>query len=198
MNRKCVICDGGHSEWVDEQHKAGVSTREIAKALEAEFGLSVSHVTVSSHLNHGDKSDRTAVLERRIRNLEVWMGSALPPETFLTWSPKIPRSGDASPHTISYRNSYIQTIPNPETIKEESLAILSTISAEMDRDEAERDRQQKEVWAQEKAERDRLAKIAHDEQEVAREKAREKAERIKIESMREQVNAYDNGEVTIS
>ena len=191
MNGKCVICESGHGEWVDSQHKAGLSTREIAKALEAEFGLSVSHVTVASHLNHGDKSDRIEQLEARIRNLEVWMGSALGPETFLTWIPKIPKPGEVHPQTLSYRNTYMQTIPNPETIEAESIAILSTISGRMDKEEFERDRQQKEAWAEEKETRDRLAKKSRDEQEAAKRKIAEEEKHAEIEEMRKTVKEYD-------
>jgi hypothetical protein len=197
MNEKCVICESGHSTWVNEQHDAGLSTRQIAAELKEKFGLSVSHVSIATHLNHGDKSDRTEQLEARIRNLEIWMSSALGPETFLTWIPKIPRGGMPSQQTLSYRNTYMQTIPNPETIQAESIAILSTISAGMDEEEVERDRQQKEVWAQEKKERDRRAKILSDEQEAARKKASEEAKRVEIEEMRKSVKEYDSRPKTI-
>ena len=46
---------------------------------------------------------------------------------------------------VSYRNSFMQTIPNPETIEAESIAILTGISARMDVEESERDQQQKET-----------------------------------------------------
>jgi hypothetical protein len=192
MTGKCSICESGHGEWVDSQHKAGSSTREIAAELKEKLGLSVSHVTIASHLNHDDKSDRTAVLEARVRNLEVWMSSALGPETFLTWLPKLAKPGEVHPHTLSYHHSYMQTIQNPEKIEAESIAILSTISGRMDKEECERDRQQTEVWAREKAERDRLAKIAHDEQESAGRKIAEEAKRIEIEKMRKSVKEYDS------
>jgi hypothetical protein len=192
MNEKCIICESGHGEWVDSQHKAGLSTRQIAAELKEKFGLSVSHVTVASHLNHGDKSDRMAVLEARIRNLEVWMSSALGPETFLTWLPKLAKPGEVHHHTLSHHHSYMQTIPNPETIQAESIAILRTISEGMDEEEAERDARQKEIWMKEKAERDIRAKVLSDEQEAARKKASEEAKRVEIEEMRKSVKEYDS------
>jgi hypothetical protein len=137
----------------------------------------------------GSNGDRMAVLEQRLRNLEVWMDSALGLETFLTWIPKLP--GTSGQQTVSYRNTYMQTIPDPEKIEAESIAILSTISARMDEEEAERDRQQKEVWAREKKERDRLTKIAYDEQEAAQKKIAEEAKRVEIEKMRKSVEEYD-------
>ena len=191
MKEKCIICDGGHSTWVNEQHDAGLSTRQIAAELKEKFGLSVSHVSVAAHLNHGD-SDRMAVIEARVRNLEVWMRSALGPETFLTWIAKIPKPGDVHPQTLSYRNSYMQTIPNPETIEAEGLAILSTISGRMDKEEFERDTRQKETWAREKAERDRLAKKSRDEQEAAKRKIAEEEKHAEIEEMRKTVKEYDS------
>jgi hypothetical protein len=142
------------------------------------------------------RGDRVAELEQRLRNLEVWMSSALGPETFLTWIPKLP--GTSGQQTVSYRKTYIQTIPNPETIEAESIAILSTISGRMDKEELERDTRQKEVWSRAKSERDRLAKIVHDEEEAARKKAMDEAKRIEIEEMRKSVEAYDNKEGTIT
>ncbi len=193
MSGKCSICVSKYREWIEEQHENGKPLREISKELEEQFSEVISHVAIGNHINKhmGGESEMT-VLEQRVRNLEIFMSLTLPPETFLTWIPKIPRSGDAPPQSVSYRNSYMQTIPNPETIESESIAILSTISGRMDKEESERDRQQKEQWAREKAERDRLAKIERDEQEAAQKKAREEAELIEIEKMRKSVKEYDS------
>ena len=195
MNGKCSICESEHGEWVDTQHKAGLSTREIAKALEAEFGLSVSHVTVASHLNHGDKSDSIEQLKVRVRNLERWMSQALPGSPFVTWVPKFPGPGEVHHYDIRDRAAYLMTIENAESLEAEVTAIRTSISAGMDRDEAGRGRQQKEAWAREKAERDRVAQQEREEREEAQKKARDEAKRIEIEKMREEVNAFDKMDI---
>jgi hypothetical protein len=194
MSGKCSVCTSEHKGWIEEQHENGKPLRDISKGLEEQFSESISYVAIGNHVNKhmGGESDRTAELEQRIRNLEVWMSSALGPETFLTWIAKIPKPGEVHPQTLSYRNSYMQTIPNPETIEAESIAILSTISGRMDKEEFERDTRQKETWAQEKAERDRLAKKVSDEQEAARKKASEEAKHAEIEEMRKSVKEYDS------
>lgn len=192
-NNKCLVCTTPHREWIEQQSEEGRSARDLSKALKDGYDVDISHSSISNHLSkHMDGDSEMAELEARIRNLEIWMGSALPPETFVTWFSKLGKSRDERPHRVSYRNSYMQTVPNPETIHTASLAILRDISARMDETEAEQDRQQKEAWAREKAERDRLAKLARDEQEEAQKKARAEAKRVEIETMREQVNAYDN------
>ena len=192
-NNKCLVCTSPHREWIEQQSEEGRSARDLSKALKDKYNVDISHSSISNHLSkHMDGDSEMQRLEQRIRNLEIFMSLTLPPETFLTWIPKIPRSGDAPSQSVSYRNSYMQTIPNPETIESESISILSTISARMDNDEAERDRKQKEQWAREKAERDRLAKIARDEREEGERKAREAAELIEIEKMRKSVKEFDS------
>lgn len=190
---KCLVCNSAQRKWIEEQHGNGKPLRDISKELEEQFSESISHVAIGNHMNKhmNSEADIMAELMQRVRNLEIWMGSALPAETFLTWFSKLARSRDPTPHTVSYRNSYMQTIPNPEAIHSESIAIISAISARMDEDEAGRDRAQKDVWAREKAERDRVAKIARDEQEAAQKKASDEAKRIEIEKMREEVVEFD-------
>jgi hypothetical protein len=190
MNGKCVICESEHGEWVDSQHKAGLSTREIAKALEAEFGLSVSHVTVASHLNHGDKSDRTAELEQRIRNLELWMATAIPDITSVTWHEH--NAGGDETYSLSSGALYRSSIPNPKGLESEMAAISAALMSKHKEESAARKEQQRreavkrnESIAAEKREREEMA-----------ERARAKIEKERIELLRKEVSAYDNGEAS--
>lgn len=199
-NNKCLVCTTPHREWIEEQSEEGRSARDLSKALKDKYNVDISHSSISNHLNKhmgGDKADIMAELEPRIRNLERWMSQALPGSSFVTWIPKFPGPGEAHHYDIRDRAAYLTTIPNPESLNAEVIAIRTSISTEMDRDEAERDRQQKEVWAQEKAARDRLAKLARDEEEAAQKKASEESKRIEIETMRKTVKEYDSRPKTI-
>ena len=187
MKEKCIICESGHSGWVNEQHKAGLSTREIAKSLETEFGLSVSHVTVASHLNHGDKSDSEMTgLEARIRNLEVWMLNAIPDTNLGAWHEH--NAGSDTTYTLSSGTVYRSTIPNPEGLESEKAALTAALVNEHKANaEAQREAQRKEAIkrnetiAAEKREREEMAK-----------RAKELEEKERIDKLREQVDAYDS------
>ena len=186
MNGKCVICESGHSEWVNEQHKAGLSTREIAKALEAKFGLSVSHVTVASHLNHGDKSDIMAALEQRIRNLEIWMAGAIPDVVSVTWHEHSAHSDETC--SLSSGALYRSTIPNPKGLEPEMAAIRAALVSKHKTARAQKEEQQRleavrrnEAIAAEKREREEMAKRAQEEEE-----------RERINTLRKEVAEYDN------
>lgn len=185
MKEKCIICESGHSTWVNEQHDAGLSTRQIAAELKEKFGLSVSHVSIATHLNHGDKSDIMAELEARIRNLELWVLKSIPAETAVTWF-EHGITGEQK-FSISNHTLYQSTIPNFDGLAAEEAALKAEIVSKHKEESAALKEQQRreavkrnESIAAEKREREEQAK-----------RAKEMEEKERIDALREQVAEFD-------
>jgi len=66
MSGKCSICESEYRAWIEEQHDAGKSTREIAEELKKKFGFSVSHTAIANHLKYHRGEDRIEKLAKWI------------------------------------------------------------------------------------------------------------------------------------
>ena len=191
MKEKCIICESGHSTWVDEQHDAGLSTRQIAAELKEKFGLSVSHVSVASHLNHGDKSDRMGVLEARIRNLEMWVLKCIPATTALNWFEN--DAGGFREYSIGIDELYLSSIPQPDGLTAVENALKTNLKTKIETESAA----QKEAQRLDIEKRNEiLAKEQHEREEMQRQ-AKELEEKESVEKMRKSVNEYDSRPKTI-
>jgi hypothetical protein len=188
MSGKCSICESEHRGWIEEQHEAGKSTREISKELEEGFGISISHVAIANHLKyHIGKEDRIiAELEKRIRNLEMWLAGDVSGGTFIGWQEDTPHSSET--HSISRHSAYMTTIPHPETLQEEENAIKRAMMEKQNKEKEERLKRQREESARVN---DIKAKEKRELEEMKR-KGKEREEEARVQKMREEVEKYDS------
>ena len=73
-------------------------------------------------MDEKEKNEKAAELERRIRNLEMWLATVISHKTFIYstgWG------GDT--HEVSCNSAYKSTIPHPETLEEEENAVRAAI-----------------------------------------------------------------------
>ena len=187
MTGKCSICVSKHREWIEEQHEAGKPLRDISKEMEEQFGESISYVAIGNHVNKhmGGESDRTAVLEQRIRNLELWMATAIPDITSVTWHEH--NAGGDETYSLSSGALYRSSIPNPKGLESEMAAISAALVSKHKAETAQRKEEQRleavkrnEAIAAEKQEREEQAK-----------RAKDKEEKERIHKMREEVAEFD-------
>lgn len=148
---------------------------------EKKFGEEASDILAGSA-----KRNRLVELEKRIRNLEMWLAGGVSGGTFIGWQEDTPHSSET--HSISRHSAYMTTIPHPETLQEEENAIKRALMEKQNKEREERLKRQREEIARVN---EIKAKEKRELEEMKR-KGKEREEEARIQKMREEVEGFDN------
>ena len=124
MKRTIKIASNVYQRLSHQAEKEGKTISELASStLAMAFVLNPEEKKGGETNQKMDEKEKVVELEKRIRNLEMWLASVIPYKTFIYstgWG------GDT--HEVSCNSAYKSTIPHPETLEEEENAVRTVIT----------------------------------------------------------------------
>ena len=183
MKRTIKIASNVYQRLSHQAEKEGKTISELASStLAMAFGLNPEEKKggeTKQKMDEKEKNEKVVELEKRTRNLEMWLATVIPYKTFIYstgWGGEM--------YEVSRNSAYKSTISHPETLQEEENAVRTAIKEGWEKGEEERLKSQREEIA-------RLTEIKA-EQKLEIEERKRKDEEARIQKMRKDVEEYDN------